>query len=135
MKKIFLILIVLFSSGLLYASDYDPFNGSFSMYNPTVEMVILDKIQSQTDPDTGKVMIGGLALKFDFLDNALEEVDGLSVAAVHFVDSEDKYILDYHVDGNNVVKIMLASKNGKVINKELYPAKNETSSGEKKESK
>jgi hypothetical protein len=135
MKKLLLVLTALLSSGVLYASDYDAFKGSFSMYNSTIETVILDKIQAQTDPETGKVKIGGLVLKFEFLDNALEEVDGLAVGAAHFIDGKDTYILDYHVAGYNVEKIVLVTKNGEYINKELYPCKNEGSPEEKKESK
>jgi hypothetical protein len=135
MKRFLLILTVLLSSGALYASDYDAFNGSFSMYDSTVENVILDKIQSQTDPETGKVKIGGLTLKFEFLDNALEEVDGLAVGAVHFTDGKDTYILDYHVAGFNVEKIVLVTKNKEYINMELYPGKKEGTPEEKKESK
>ncbi|NLD39197.1 MAG: hypothetical protein GX654_20260 [Desulfatiglans sp.] len=121
MKRKMLVLVVFLFAGTLYASGYDAIKGSFSMYNPTVENVILDKIQSQTDPETGLVKIGALALKFDFLANALEEVDGLAVAAVHFSDNEDRYILDYHVDENSVAKIVLVTKNKKIINKVLYP--------------
>lgn len=135
MKRILLVLTLLLSTGLVYASEYDAFKGSFSMYNPTVEMVILEKIQAQTDPDTGLVKIGDLKLKFEFLANALEEVDGLAVAAVHFSDNEDKYLLDYHVDGNNVVKIVLVTKNKEIINKEIYPAKNEATPKENKSNK
>ncbi len=136
MKRIlFIVLAIFLSAGLLYASDYDVFKGSFSMYNPTVDMVILDKIQAQTDSETGLVKIGGLKLKFEFIANALEEVDGLSVAAVHFSDNKDEYILDYHVDGNNVAKIILVTKNKEVINKELYPAKYDDSPKENKGSK
>lgn len=135
MKGIFFVLVVLLNAGFLYASEYDDFKGSFSAYNPTVEMVILDKIQSQADPGTGLIKIGGLLLKFEFLDNNLEKVGGFTVAAVHFSDNKDNYILDYYVDGNNIVKIMLVTKNKEVINKELYPAKYEESSKENKGSK
>jgi hypothetical protein len=135
MRRLLLIILILFSSGVLYAAGYDAFKGSFGMYDTIVETVILDKIQSQTDPETGKIKIGDLTLKFEFMANALEEVEGLAVAAVHFSDDKDKYILDYHVDGNNVAKIVLVTKNGVVINKELYPAKNEECKGEKTESK
>lgn len=127
MKRIILLLVVFFYSGALYASSYDAIEGSFNMYNPNVEMVILDKIKEQTDPETGLVKIGGLTLKFEFLANALEVVDGHAVAAVHFSDNEDEYILDYHVDGNKVAKIILVTKNKEVIIKELYPEKHEDS--------
>ena len=125
---------VILTSGILCASDYDAFKGSFSMYDATTEMIILKKIESQTDPETEKVMVGGLALTFEFFPNALQEVDGLPVASVYFSDKDDKYVLDYYVDGYKVVKIVLLTKNGEFINKELFHEKEENLPGEKKQS-
>lgn len=139
MKRFIIVsLSVLLFSVVLYAQEgsdpYDAFKGSFSMYDATAEMVVLKKIESQTDPETEKVMIGGLALTFEYFANAFEVVDGLQVASVYFTDKKDKYIMDYYVDGYNVVKIILVSKNGKVINKEVYPAKDQKKPGDQKKS-
>ena len=126
-KTLITSLVVLLSSGVLYAADdetYDSFKGSFGMYDMSVEMVVLKKIESKTDPKTEKMKIGGLTLNFDYFENELAQENGLQVAYVHFTDKEDEYILTFHVDGYNVVKIILFSKNGDFINKELYPAKN-----------
>ena len=133
-------LTVLLSSGFLYASDemYDSFKGSFGMYDMSTEMVVLKKIESETDPKTEKMILGGLSLKFDYFENELGQDKGRQVAYVHFSDNKDEYVLTYHVDGNSVVKIMLFSKNGEFINKELYPAKDpdkESGSEEKKQGK
>ena len=128
-------LIMILSSGILYADGNDSFKGSFGMYDASTQAVVLKKIESQTDPKTEKVMIGGLALKFDYLDSTPDQVDGMQVVYVYFTDKEDKYTLTYYVDGYNIVKIMLFSKNGDYINKELYPAKNESSSGKKESGK
>ena len=134
-------LAVILSSGILYASDetYDSFKGSFGQYNMSTELVVLKKIESLTDTKTENTTIGGLSLKFDYFENELSQEKGLEVAYVHFSDKEDEYILTFHVDGNNVVKIILFSKNGDFINKELYPAKSpdkkEGAPEEKKESK
>ncbi|NLA74582.1 MAG: hypothetical protein GX846_03770, partial [Deltaproteobacteria bacterium] len=123
MKRLSLVLmLLLLNAGVLYASGYDAVKGSFNMYNPAVEMTILTKIKAQTDPETGLAVIGGLKLKFEYLANTLEVVEGHAVAPVHFSDGEDKYMLDYYVDGDNVVKIILVTKNHEYINKELYTA-------------
>jgi len=110
----------------MYASSntYDSFKGSFGMYSVSAEMVVLNRIESQTDPKTEKMALDGLSLKFDFIESELGQENGLQVAYVHFTDKEDNYILTYYVDGENIVKIMLFSKNEDFINKELYPAKN-----------
>ena len=132
-------LIAFFASllitGILYASDYDAFKGSFSMYDAAAEMVILKMIESQTDPEKEKVIVGGMELKLEYLANAFEQVDGMKVASVYFSDKDDKYVLDYYVDGDNVAKIVLLTKNGEFINKELYPAKEESTPKGKKQSK
>ena len=128
-------LVMLLSSGILYADGNDSFKGSFGMYDASTEAVVLKKIESQTDPKTEKVMIGGLALKFDYMDSTPDQVDGMQVVYVYFTDKKDKYILTYYVGGNKIVKIALFSKNGDYINKELYPAKNESSSGKKESGK
>lgn len=141
MKRfIYTFFAVLLSSGMLYASDeiYDSFKGSFGMYNMSTEMVVLKNIESKTDPKSEKMMLGGLSLKFDFIDSEPGHEKGLQVVYVHFTDNEDKYVLAYHVDGNNIVKIMLFSKNKDFINKELYPAKypdKKSSPEEKKQGK
>ena len=125
--KIFLIsfLSVLMSSSILHASDeiYDSYKGSFGMYDASTEMVVLKEIESKTDPKTEKMTLGGLSLKFDYFEDEPAQENGLKVAYVHFTDKKDKYVLTYYMDGNNIVKIMLFSKNGDYINKELYPAK------------
>ena len=133
-------LTILLSPGLLYASDeiYDSFKGSFGMYDMSTEMVVLKNIESKTDPKTEKMMLGGLSLKFDYFENELGQDKGRQVVYVHFSDDKDEYVLTYHVDGNSVVKIVLFSKNGEFLNKELYPAKDpdkESSSEEKKQGK
>ena len=133
-------LAVLLSSGMLYASDeiYDSFKGSFGMYDMSTEMVVLKNIESKTDPKTEKMMLGGLSLRFDYFENELGQDKGRQVAYVHFTDKKDEYVLTYHVDGINVVKITLFSKNGEFVNKELYTAKHpdkKSSPGEKKQGK
>ena len=140
MKNFLIIFIaVLLISGITYASGetYDSLKGSFGMYDVSAQMVVLNKIESQTNPETEKMTLGGLTLKFDFFEDELAQENGLQVAYVHFTDNKDNYILTYHVDGNNVVKIILFSKNGDFINKELYPDKDpdkkETSPEEKKQ--
>ncbi len=143
MKK-FLItfLALLLYSGILYASGNeinDSFKGSFGIYDVSAEMVVLKKIESMTDPETEKMMIGTMSLKFDYIESELARENGMQVAYVHFTDKKDHYILTYYVDGYNIVKIILFSKNGDYINKELYPAKypdkKETSPEEKKQDK
>ena len=135
------VLALLLSSGVIYASDdiYDSFKGSFGMYDALIEMVVLKKIESQTDPETEKMKIGGMALKFEYFENELGQENGLPVAYVHFSDKEDDYVLTYYVEGEDVVKIILFSKNGKFINRELYPAETpaekEECTKEKKQSK
>ena len=124
-KFLIIFFTALLSSGVMYASGeiHDSFKGSFGMYDVSAEMVVLNRIESQTDPKTEKMDLGGLSLKFDYIESEPAQENGLQVVYVHFTDKEDNYILTYHVDGNNIVKIMLFSKNSDFINKELYPAK------------
>ncbi|MBN2420519.1 MAG: hypothetical protein JXL81_14105 [Deltaproteobacteria bacterium] len=136
MKRLLILLsAALLSLGAVHAAEdevYDSYKGSFSMYDISAEMAVLKKIESHTDPDTEKVMIGGLVLKFEYMESELSLEKGMQVAYVHFTDKEDRYILTYHVNNNTVVKIMLFAKNNVFLNKELYPAKD---TEEKKQSK
>ena len=140
-KMITAFFAVLLSSGIMAASDeiYDSFKGSFGMYNMSTETVVLKMIESRTDPKTEKMTLDGLSLKFDYFENELGQEKGLQVAYVHFSDKEDEYVLTFHVEGYNVVKIMLFSKNGEFINKKLYPSKKpdkkENRAEEKKQTK
>ena len=129
MKKLLGIsLAVLFGPGIVYASEYDEFmKGSFGMYDVSAEMVILKKIESQTDPATEKVIIDGMALKFEYFYNTFRIIDGYQVASVHFSDKEDDYIFDYYVAGDKVEKIVLYLKNEEEINKQVYPEKKDSS--------
>ena len=133
MKKFLTIIAVLWGSGIVHASDIPEFlKGSFGMYDISAEMVILKKIESQTDPATEKVMIDAMALKFEYFYNTFRIVDGHQVAAVYFSDGEDNYIFDYYVSGDEVVKIVLYLKNEEEINKQVYPEKKDSSSEKEK---
>jgi hypothetical protein len=124
---------VLLGSGIAYASDIPEFmKGSFGMYDVSAEMVILKKIESQTDPATEKVMIDGMALKFEYFYNTFRIVDGHQVAAVYFSDEENKYIFDYYVSGDEVVKIIFYLKNEEEINKQVYPENRDSNSEKEK---
>ncbi|MFC1839366.1 hypothetical protein ACFL1N_07295 [Thermodesulfobacteriota bacterium] len=136
MKKfLIVVLALLFITGIFIVrasgQDYG-YKGSFSGYDVSTDMIVLKMIESQTDPETEKVMIGGMALKFEYFSNALVEIDGYLVAAVNFSDKEDKYHFDYYVKEDMVVKIILFSKNGEFINKQVYPEKKGERSEEKK---
>lgn len=136
MKKLLItVLALLFNAGTFIVcapgQDYI-YKGSFSGYDVSTEMTVLKMIESQTDPETEKVMIGGMALKFEYFSNALAEIDGYHVASVYFSDKEDKYLFDYYIDGDKVVKIILFSKNGEFINKQVYPEEKGECSEEKK---
>jgi hypothetical protein len=131
-KMICAVLAGLLNAGIVYASGLEEFKGSFGMYDVSAEMVVLKKIESQVDPATEKVMIDGMALKFEYFYNAFNIIDGYQVATVYFSDKEDKYVFDYYVDGDKVVKIVLYTKNGKEINKQVYPKKKDTPSDNKK---
>jgi len=116
------IFIALFNAGIVYASEGAvEFKGSHSMYDVNAEMTILNKIESQTDPATEKVMIGGMALTFEYFNNRFAVNDGYQFASVHFSDREDRYVFDYYVDVDKVIKIVLFTKNGEMINKQVYP--------------
>lgn len=134
MKKLFsFIVAVLLGPSIVYASEIDEFmKGSFGMYDISAEMVILKKVESQTDPETEKVMIDGMALKFEYFYNTFRIIDGHQVASVYFSDEEDKYIFDYYVAGDKVVKIILFLKNEEEINKQVYPEKNDSGSEKEK---
>ena len=130
MKKLLtFVLTVLFGAGLVYASDIPEFlKGSYGMYDISAEMVILKKIESQTDPATEKVVIDGMALKFEYFYNTFRIIDGYQVASVYFSDEENLYIFDYYVSGDKVGKIILYLKNEEEINKQVYPEKKDSSS-------
>ena len=126
-------LAVLLGPGIVCASEIPEFmKGSFGMYDVSAEMVVLKKIESQTDPETEKVILDGMALKFEYFYNTFRIIDGYQVASVYFSDKDDKYIFDYYVGGDKVVKIVLYLKNEEEINKQIYPEKKE-SGPEKKE--
>ena len=127
------VLALLLSAGIVYASrgEYE-FKGSHRMYDVNAEMAILNKIELQTDPATEKVMIGGMALTFEYFNNTFFENDGYPFASVHFSDKKDKYVFDYYVNVDKVIKIVLFTKNGKVINKQVYPEKKGSNSDRKK---
>ena len=133
MKTLLTFIAVLWGSGFVYASDIPEFlKGSFGMYDISAEMVILKKIESQTDPATEKVMIDGMALKFEYFYNAFRIVNGHQVASVYFSDEEDNYIFDYYVSGDEVVKIVLYLKNEEEMNKQVYPEKTDSISEKEK---
>jgi len=133
MKKFFIaVLALLLSTGIVYASEGYDFKGSHTGYDVNAEMAVLNKVESQTDPATEKVMLDGMALKFEFFSNNFAEIDGYQVASVHFSDKKDKYIYDYYVDVDKVVKIVLLTKNGTLINKQVYPEKKGATSDSKK---
>jgi len=136
MKKLLITLSAILFNALIFVvcvsgQDFG-YKGSFSGYDVSTEMTVLKMIESQTDPETEKVMIGGMALKFEYFSNALAEVDGYHVASVFFSDKEDKYLFDYYVGGDKVVKIIFFSKNGEYINKQVYPEEKGECSEEKK---
>jgi len=134
MKKLLtFVLTVLLGTGLVYASDIPEFlKGSYGMYDISAEMVILKKIESQTDPATEKVVIGGMALKFEYFYNTFRIIDGYQVASVYFSDEENIYIFDYYVSGDKVEKIVLYLKNEEEINKQVYPEKRDSDSEKEK---
>ena len=132
MKNILAVFAVLLSAGIVYASGRsDDFKGSHSMYDVNAEMAILNKIESQTDPETEKVIISGMALTFDYFNNTFSVNDGYQFASVHFYDEKDKYVFDYYVDVDKVIKIVLFTKNGEMINKQVYPEEKGSNSDRK----
>ena len=133
MKNLIAVFVVLLNAGIVYASGGAvEFKGSHRMYDVNAEMAILNKIESQTDPATEKVMIGGMALTLEYFNNTFFENDGYPFASVHFSDKDDKYVFDYYVNVDKVIKIVLFTKNGKVINKQVYPEKKDSNSDRKK---
>ena len=127
MKKLLTFLAVLWGSGIVYASEIPEYmKGSFGMYDISAEMVVLKKIESQTDPATEKVMIDGMALKFEYFYNSFRIIDGHQVASVYFSDGEDNYIFDYYVSGDKIAKIVLYLKNEEEINKQVYPGEDDS---------
>lgn len=133
MKNILTVFVVLLNAGIVYASGGgSEFKGSHSMYDVNAEMAILNKIESQTDPATEKVIIGGMALTFEYFNNTFSVNDGYRFASVHFSDKKDKYVFDYYVDVDKVIKIVLFTKNGKMINRQVYPEE-KGSNSERKE--
>ena len=129
MKNMLAIFVVMLNAGIVYSSGgAAEFKGSHSTYDVNAEIAILNKIESQTDPATEKVMIGGMALTFEYFNNTFAENDGYPFASVHFSDEKDKYVFDYYVDLDKVVKIVLFTKNGEVINKQVYPEKKDSNS-------
>lgn len=134
MKKLLsAFLAILLNISIVYASEggYE-YKGSSGMYDFSAEMVVLKKIESQTDPATEKVLINGMALKFEYFENRFTIIEGYQVASVHFSDKGYTYVFDYYVDGDKVVKIVLYTKNGKMVMKQVYPKKKEASSEENK---
>lgn len=122
MKKLLIIVLaVLLNSGIVYASGGYEYKGSHSEFDITAEAAILNKIESQTDPATEKVKVGRMVLKFEYFTNTFGEIDGQKYASVHFSDNNDQYVFDYYVEGDSVIKILLYTKNGTVINKQVYP--------------
>ena len=133
MRNIIAIFVALLNAGYICASEGAvEFKGSHSMYDVNAEMAILNKIESQTDPATEKVMINEMALKFEYFYNTFRIIDGHQVASVYFSDEEDKYIFDYYISGDKVVKIILFLKNKEEINKQVFPEK-EVSNSDKEQ--
>jgi hypothetical protein len=133
MKNILGVFVALLNAGVVYAAGgAAEFRGSHSMYDVNAEMAILKKIESQTDPATEKVIMGGMALKFEYLSNTFGENDGYQFASAYFSDKNDKYVFDYYVDVDKVIKIVLFTKNNEMINKQVYPEKEGSNSDRKK---
>jgi hypothetical protein len=130
MKKILLIILtVLLYPGYfyLYGQDFQ-FKGSFTNYDFDSEQAVLNKIEADTDPKTEKVILDGIALKFEYIDYSLiYYVDKYKVIPVYFSGQKgDRYVFDYYVDIDKVVKIVLVMKKGEIINKQVYPEKKDT---------
>ena len=123
---------LIFISNIAYASEGFEYKGSHSGYNVEAENAIMKMIQTQVDPDTQNIKIGGKLYKFEYFSNHFTEVDGFLVASVFVSENKDKYAFDYYVKGDKVVKILLYLKNGEVIHKQVYPEKKEADSDRKK---
>ncbi len=111
--------------GIVYANENDLnyfYKGSFDMYDSHIEDTVMQILKAQTDPETGLVKIGDHYFNFEYFANTLDEVDLMKVATLHFTDKDkNRYIIDYYFDGyKKLHKIMLFSKNGKAVNRELY---------------
>lgn len=122
------VLAILTIVNIAYASEGYEYKGSHTGFDVSAESAVLQMIESQVDPKTEKVMMDGKALKFEYFDNHFSEMNGFLVGAAHFSDNDDQYIFDYYVKGERVVKILLFSKNGSVLNKQVYPEEGEGSS-------
>ena len=130
MKKILFVLFALAASAsLAHASGGYEYKGSHTGFDVTAENAVMSKVESQTDPETEKVNIGGMALKFEYFDNHFfPDKDGRLIGSVHLSDGDDKYVFDYYVEGDRVVKILLYTENGRVVNRQVYPEKEEAAS-------
>ncbi len=62
-----------------------------------------------------------MALIFEYFTNTFAVKDGYPFASVHFSDKNDKYVFDYYVNVDKVIKIVLFTKNGEVIDRQVYP--------------
>ncbi len=127
-KLIFALVAMAMSISIAYASGGYEYKGSHTGFDVTAENAVLNMVESQTDPETEKVNIAGKTYKFEYFNNNFPEVGGYLVGAVHLSDGDDQYVFDYYVAGENVVKILLYTKNGKVINKQVYPENEEAGS-------
>lgn len=126
-KLIVALLVMAASASIAHISGGAEFKGSHTGYDPSAEDAILNMVESQTDPETEKVNIGGMALKFDYFDNNFfPDKDGRLVGSVHLSDNDAPYVFDYYVEGDRVVKIILYTKGDKVINRQVYPEKEES---------
>lgn len=130
MKKILFVLFAMAAgASIAYASGGYEYKGSHTGFDVTAENAVLNMLESQTDTKTEKVNIGGMALKFEYFDNHFfPDKDGRLIGSVHLSDNSDKYVFDYYVEGDRVVKILLYTKNGRVVNEQVYPEKEEAAS-------
>lgn len=133
MKKILLIILtILLYPGYFYLygqnNQFDQFKGSFTNYDVTSEQAVFNKIEADTDPKTENVILDGIALKFEYIDYSLIYYSDIyKVLPVSFSDQKkDRYVFDYYVDYEKVVKIVLVMKKGEIINKQVFPEKKDT---------
>ncbi len=133
MKKILLIILtILLYPGYFYlygqSNQFDQFKGSFTNYDINSEQAVLNKIEADTDPKTENVILDGIALKFEYIDYSLIYYSDIyKVLPVSFSDQKkDRYVFDYYVDYEKVVKIVLVMKKGEIINKQVFPEKKDT---------
>ena len=130
MKKILLVILtVLLYPGYVYLYGQDfQFKGSFTNYDFNSEQAVLNKIEADTDPKMEKVTFDGIALKFESIDYSLIYYeDEYKVLPVYFSDKKGyRYVFDYYVDNDKVVKIVLVMKRDEIINKQVYPEKKDT---------